>query len=219
MGNLGLWPAIVLMAGLSAGCQALAETKSSSLVVSISPFPYDKTAEAVETVNRIVRENSNLYTVQLDNGIPWDDASKGKAYSGEVMGQWERHKKAHGANTVYLAIAPLAEDRTSWAPSAEGKKSPDWARDEKHATASLKSAYARHVLQAIEYFHPDYVNIGVEAGDMAAKKAGKMAALRGVVYRLRETNPREASIGQSWHLFWSPIPYEEWSAGACGESD
>src|SRR3954463_12075691 len=96
------------------------------LRVSISPFPYDKTTTAVETVSRIVRENANLYTVQLDNGVPWEAALEGKAYSSEVMEQWNRHKKAIGTNAVYLAIAPLAEDRTSWAPGSGGQKAPSW---------------------------------------------------------------------------------------------
>jgi len=158
----------------SAATKEVAE--NSALKVSISPFPYDKTAEAVDTVNRIIQANANVYTVQLDNGIPWEAALAGKPFPKEVNETWERHKKAIGRKTVYLAIAPLAEDRTSWAPSAAGEKTPSWAKDEKQASSELKQAYARYVLKAVDYFHPEFLNIGVEAGDMATKKPGKWPA-------------------------------------------
>jgi len=173
------------------------------LRVSISPFPYDKTTTAVETVSRIVRENANLYTVQLDNGVPWEAALEGKAYSSEVMEQWNRHKKAIGTNAVYLAIAPLAEDRTSWAPGSGGQKAPSWARDEKQATASLKKAYIQHVMRAIAFFSPTFVNIGVEAGDMAAKKAQKWPQFEELFHECRQqikAEHPEIQVGISFGL-------------------
>lgn len=151
-------------------------TENVSQKVSISPFPYDKTAEAVEKVSQIIANNATLYTVQLDNGVPWQSAYDGKPFPKEVNEQWERHKKAIGRKAVYLAIAPLAEDRTSWAPSAAGEKTPSWAKDEKSARKELKDAYSRYVIRAMDYFHPEFLNLGVEAGDMALKKPAKWGA-------------------------------------------
>lgn len=142
--------------------------------VSLGPFPYDFTAEAVRTVTGLVRSNANVYTVQLDNGIPWETALKGGALDDKLDDQWRRHRESIASHhEVYLAIAPLAEDRISWAASAGDRPAPSWAKEEKRLTPELRMAYTRYVMRAVDYFHPAYLNIGVEAGDMAAKRPEK----------------------------------------------
>jgi hypothetical protein len=146
---------------------------ASAPVVSISPFPYDTTQAAAQTVSQIIRDYTRLYTVQLDNGIPWNAALNGLPFDKGMMDQWNRHKAAIGSNLVYLAIAPLAEDRVSWAPNFNKALAPAWASDEQHATPQLKKAYTQYVLRAIDFFHPTFLNLGVEAGDMARRKPSK----------------------------------------------
>ena len=166
--------AIMMIADWIEAGPAPAETAAvSTLVVSISPFPYALTPEAVETVSRLIRDHATLSTVQLDNGIPWEAALNGSPFDRAVMELWQRHKEGSGSHPVYLAIAPLAEDRSSWAPEAGNRPAPDWVKDEPRDITKLKKAYTQYVLRAIEYFHPIYLNIGVEAGDMAERKPGK----------------------------------------------
>ncbi len=172
----------VLVGGLGSSCAARAAVSGTDGIaaaaagarVSIQPFPYDLTAEAVSNVTSIVRDNANLYTVQLDNGIPWEAALAGSAFDAGLMDQWRRHKESIAPHhQVYLAIGPLADDRTSWAPDFQGKKAPAWAGEERRLNEQFKTAYTKYVLRAIEYFQPAYLNVGVEAGDMAAKKPSK----------------------------------------------
>jgi hypothetical protein len=150
------------------------QVKLADNKVSIGSFPYDLTVEAVQTVTSIVRNYANVYTVQLDNGIPWEAALTGSSFEPALMDQWRRHKESIAPHhEVYLAIAPLAEDRTSWSSGFEGKRAPEWARNEQRLTEELKTSYVNYVLRAIDYFEPSYLNLGVEAGDMAAKKPAK----------------------------------------------
>lgn len=138
--------------------------------VSVSPFPYDLTADAVRRVSSLIHSNADVYTVQLDNGVPWAEALSGKPFPESLQDQWRRHKESIAPHhKVYVAIAPLAEDRTSWAGAPKGSSAPAWARDETRLTEELRTAYGKYVLRVVEYFGPDYLNIGVEAGDMAAK--------------------------------------------------
>ena len=159
---------ILAMTGFSSSAAT-----SNQLLVSITPFPFDITPEAVQTVNRITGRFGNLATVQLDNGIAWQAALSGEPFDSKLTNQWNERKVAAGTNPVYLAIAPLAEDRTSWAPAYGGGTAPAWAKDKNHTSAQLKKAYAQFVLRAVEFFHPEYLNIGVEAGDMAARDPRK----------------------------------------------
>ncbi len=173
-------------------------------LVSITPFPFDLTAAAASSVAKITSENETLATVQLDNGIPWAEALDGEPFSADVMGQWQRDKDAIGTNRmVYLAIAPLQEDRVHWALGPGGASSPSWAANEKTLTPKLKQAYGNYVLRAIDYFNPQFLNLGVEAGDMAWKKPGKWPSFTALFdsccARVREKNP-SIKIGISFSL-------------------
>lgn len=174
---VGTGLALVWAACLSCTTWAQAPQPSASGTVprvSLGPFPYDLTAESVKTVAGLVRSNANLYCVQLDDGIPWEAALSGAEFDANVKDQWQRHRDSIAPHhEVYLAIAPLAEDRIAWAPAAGGATAPAWARDERRLTPELKSAYARYVLRAVDYFRPNYLNIGVESGDLAAKRPAK----------------------------------------------
>lgn len=172
--------------------------------VSISPFPYDLTISAIQNVNKVVNASSDIYTVQLDNGIPWQDALENNKFERAVMEQWERHRDGIGANQdVYLAIAPLQDDRISWATDHDGKKAPSWVRKEKKINDRIVKAYINYIGRAIEYFSPRYINIGVEAGDLAAKKPRRWPALEQLFFQtyqsVKEHNPN-IQVGISWGL-------------------
>ncbi|MFV0426476.1 MAG: hypothetical protein ACK5KU_05495 [Beutenbergiaceae bacterium] len=172
--------------------------------VSISPFPYDLTVESVEQVGGLVSTAGNLYTVQLDNGVPWRDADAGNDFSSGVMEEWERHRSYIGADQqVYLAIAPLQDDRLSWSTGFDGGQAPEWATWESIDLERLRTAYLNYVNRAIEYFQPTFLNIGVEAGDLAHNDPQKWETLAEVLadsyQELKSAHPG-LTIGVSWSL-------------------
>jgi hypothetical protein len=176
---------------------------AAPLTVSINPFPYDTTLTAMENVTRITTQNDNLSTVQLDDGIPWQQALNGTAFSAALMAEWQARRNQIGTNPVYLAIAPLAEDRSSWAPPYGGGSPPAWAVSNANASPSLKLAYANYVLRAMNYFQPAYLNIGVEAGDMAARTPSRwpqyVAVFNDCMAAVRATNA-SLKVGISFSL-------------------
>lgn len=197
---------------------ARAQAAGTEPLVSINPFPYDLTPEAAETSAGISREHGDLYTVQLDNGVPWQAALDGSEYPAEVMDGWKFHRESIGTDQpVFLAIAPLSLDRVNWAEDHGGKPAPDWIRKARRATPDLIQAYRNHVLRAVEYFEPAYLNIGVEAGDLAAKEpkrwpefAKLYEATRDAVKAARPDLP----IGISWGL---PLLMKPGVTGRCAE--
>ncbi|MFV0405409.1 MAG: hypothetical protein ACK5LN_01065 [Propioniciclava sp.] len=172
--------------------------------VSISPFPYDLTPAAVREVGSLVSQAGNVYTVQLDNGIPWQDADTGADFSAEVMEEWERHRGTIGTDQeVYLAIAPLQDDRSSWATGFDGTAAPPWATWEQGDLDRLRTAYLNYVERAVAYFEPTLVNIGVEAGDLAHNDPGRWDAAAAVLadtHRQLKLGHPDLQIGISWSL-------------------
>lgn len=172
--------------------------------VSISPFPYDLTPQSVQKVREICQKHCNLYTVQLDNGIPWQEALDNKPLPKEIQADWEGHRKSITRHQqVYLAIAPLQDDRITLATGHAGAQAPLWVLKGSHSDSKVLKAYQNYVLRAVKYFKPDYLNIGVEAGDLAAKKASQwkdFVTLYEQTSQAVKKHYPDLKIGISWGL-------------------
>jgi len=172
--------------------------------LSISPFPYDLTTESLEHVAAIVDAASSVYTIQLDNGIPWQEAFDKTPFPPDFERDLRNRKNAvRPDQKIYLAIAPLQDDRTSWANAFDGKKAPTWVLKETQINDKISQAYISYVFRVIDYFNPDYINIGVEAGDAAHKDAKKWQSLAPLFVKtlnaIKSKHPtRQAGI--SWSL-------------------
>ncbi|MGS0755409.1 hypothetical protein ACVBEH_12355 [Roseateles sp. GG27B] len=135
-------------------------------------FPYDATAQAVITVQSLLREHANLYALHFDNGIPWDELLDGKPLPPKIQRDWDEALRAIPAGRpVYLGLAPLAKDRKSLAPGRGDKELPlPWSLklaaldDDK-----VKAAYLQYARRAVRQFKPAYLNLGIEAGELAAR--------------------------------------------------
>jgi len=169
---------IILVALLTlpivANTQALTSTRNASPTqFGITSFPYDTTLEAIENVRRIVTDNSTLAAIHLDNGIPWREILDGAPLPPSIRGDWAERVAAipHG-RPVHVGLAPLDTDRKSLAP-ALGEKGRIPLPDELTATdlddPKVISAYSRYVRLAIATFHPTYLNIGIEAGEIMSR--------------------------------------------------
>lgn len=159
----------------SAKLRGVVDVKLGSITstqVGITPFPPDLTAEADRVAKAIAAANGDLYTVQLDNGIPWESALSDSGYSSKLMGEWEGHRNAVSDHQeVYLAIAPLKMDRSFWADGYDGAPAPSWVAESRTLNDKMLAAYKNYALKAVAYFQPRYLNIGVEAGELAHKDA------------------------------------------------
>lgn len=149
---------------------------AESTRIGISPFPADLTPESIAIVTDLVRNNGNLCVVQLDDGIPWEEALAGKRFSDKLQEEWRGQKNNKtDSQELYVSIAPLSDDRTTWAGGYAGSEAPAWVREEKQINAQISDAYRNYVNRVVEYFQPDYLNLGQESGDLAAKDPKRWA--------------------------------------------
>jgi hypothetical protein len=140
-----------------------------------SPFPYAFDSKAVKHSFQLANENGNIYVVQRDNGIPWEEALQNdRPYPKKVQDSWREHleNKPEG-RPVYLALAPLAEDRVNLIAPSEGSSTSSRFVKKALNDEDVKTAYMNYVRRAVEYFEPDYLNIGLEVGELAHRKPRK----------------------------------------------
>jgi hypothetical protein len=176
----------------------------SGTLYGFTPFPYDMTVEAVSKTYEISEKYSTLYAVQLDDGIPWKEAMSGEPWPKDLQEKWDDFKKHRPqGRKMALSIAPLAEDRKSRAPAAKDSFTPLGLMFASFNSVTMKEAYLNYVQRVVEFFHPDYLNIGQEAGELAFHDAATWTQFEELFHHVRKDIKRispNTAVGISFNL-------------------
>jgi hypothetical protein len=179
----------------------------SPTLFGITAFPYDTTQNAVDNVRRLITDNSTLAAVHLDNGIPWREMLDSAPLPPSIRSDWANRASAiPKSRPVYVGMAPLDTDRKSLAPDL-GDKGREAMPGELRAVAlddhKVIAAYLRYVSFAIDAFHPSYLNIGIEAGEIISRDLSRwpqFVKLYSTVYDAVKRDHPEIKIGISFGL-------------------
>ncbi len=164
-------------------------------------FVYDVTPPAVEASRRFVREHGDILAHHIE-GVPWGEAFRGEPLPKALREEWEGKKLATPKNgKVYLAISPgrgelkLAEKAGPLPAELRGKDYDD---------PEVIQAYLTYCRQAIEFFRPDYLAIGIEVNEIhrdPGPKAWKhYVTLHKQVYEALKGEHPDLPIFASWTL-------------------
>jgi hypothetical protein len=138
-----------------------------------TPFPYDATLEAVQRTHAVIAPNSTLYALHFDDGIPWKEALADAPFPARIRKEWDDQAKAIPKDhIVYLGFAPLATDRKSLAPATGEEKRlplPDELRSAPLDDPKVERAYLNYARRAVRRFHPHFLNLGIEAGEILSR--------------------------------------------------
>lgn len=172
-----------------------------------TPFPYDATEQAIVRVQELLRDNATIYALHFDDGVPWQEILDGKPLPKYVQTEWDNLvRTAPKGRPVYLGLTPLGKDRKSLGPGRleKGYSPLPWSL--KFAALDddkVKAAYLEYARRAVRQFKPDYLNLGIEAGELASrdpKTWPKFENLyRHVAAALKRENPK-LLIGISFGL-------------------
>jgi len=154
-------------------------------------FVHDTTLEAVTASRKFVRENGDILAHHIE-GVPWAEAFSNQPLPKAMLEEWEGKKSATPPNgKVYLAISPgrgelKLHDKAGPLPKELKGKSYD--------DPLVMQAYLNYCRQAMEFFQPDYLCIGIEVNEIhrdgGSKKWDAYAALHEHVYReLKQDHP------------------------------
>ncbi len=169
-----------------------------------SPFPFAATVEAIDRTYEIARDNGGLYVIHRDNGIPWYEALNNLPFPKKVRNDWKDYARRRPRNMpFYLGLSPLGEDRETLVYASEGSKKPKIFNGRDLDDREVIQAYTNYVFKAIEVLDPDYLNLGIEAGELAYRKPrewSKFVTLYSSVARAVKAKYPEISIGISFGL-------------------
>lgn len=137
-----------------------------------TPFPYDFTIEALEKTYSIVIPNSTIIGFHLDDGIPWGEALENQAFPNKIQNEWDGSAQhIVPGKVVYLGLAPLEKDRVNIVHS-NGDSAGAWVNVHLN-DLKVKNAYLNYARRAVQKFKPEFLNLGIEVGELALRKPDK----------------------------------------------
>lgn len=151
--------------------------KSRPFYMGFTPWPPDATVDAVNSVYDFIGKHADLISHHLDNGIPWDEALNGTELPKNLLDNWNwRKSKTPTGAKVFVSITPLDFSRANiapyWSNAGDNQPLPDSWKNKRLNDPDVKKAYLAYAKQAADYFHPQYMAIGIEANMLAIKNPG-----------------------------------------------
>lgn len=168
MGNENLLDYLIPLSGKFNSVSA--EIAPTSPLFGFTPFPYDLTGEALEKTYSIIIPNSTIIGFHLDDGIPWNAALTDSIFPAKLQNEWlSSVNRNTNKKPIYLGLAPLEKDRVHLVHDIQVNDTGDWS-DYALDDIKVKTAYLNYARRAVKQFKPDFLNLGIEAGELALRK-------------------------------------------------
>lgn len=147
------------------------EAPARPFALGTTAFPYDLTQEAVDWVQAHVATDGDLHAFHTLEGVPWVEALAEESYGVSVLSKWgEQVGSVVPGHAVYLALTPLDDSRSQLAPywgvTEHQPLPPPWDTAT-FDSPDVKKAYLRFCEDAITFYQPDYLAIGIEVNLLA----------------------------------------------------
>jgi len=187
---------LLLLPLLLAAPSPAQDSATRSFRMGFTPFVHDATPQATREMRAFLAENADILAVHLD-GVPWVEALADKPYHPKLMKEWQDKAAARPPKAkVYLAISPLDNGRKGMSPSRganKGEPIPPELRGKPLDDPQVERAYLQYCRQAVAYFKPDYLCIGIEANELfhhsKASWPGYVALHKHVYAAIKAENP------------------------------
>jgi len=137
--------------------------------MGFTPFPWDMTAEALDTTNRFIVKNGDIVAHHFDAGVPWSEALEDKPFHINLENDWKNRKRVSSGMKTLVSVTPLNGGRNGMAlyrGKDENMALPDQFKGRELNDPLVKKAYLNYCRRAVENFGPDYLAIGIEINEL-----------------------------------------------------
>jgi uncharacterized protein (TIGR03067 family) len=182
------------------GASAEKPSGTRSFRMGFTGFVYDMTLDAMTASHQFVRENGDILCHHIE-GAAWSEALYNQPFPAALLQEWEGKKSATPpGGKVYLALSPgrgdlkVVDKAGPLAAELQGKSYDD---------PLVMRAYLGYCRQAIEFFEPDYLAIGIEVNEihnLGDKSWQAYVTLHKHVYKELKKDREDLPIFASWTL-------------------
>jgi len=182
------------------------EYSTKSFAMGFSTWIYAANLNAVNNTYQFINNNSNIYSEQIDNSIPWSAWINNSSLPNEFTDDLTRRLDNRNANLpLLLSISLLNIDRNNLASDIDGSiPSYNSLNDKK-----IEDAYFKHVDYLVQKFQPKYLVIAIEVNELRIKNEDKWEEykllIREVKDRIRNKYPNlQISESITLHNLFKP---------------
>lgn len=140
--------------------------KERHFYMGTTPFPYEVSETAVDYTYQKVGEHTDIINHHFDNGVPWVEALTGDDFNAHVQNDWSfRKSRTPDNHKIYLSVTPVSFLRTGLAAyhgETDNMALPEPWDTYTFSHANVKTAYLNYCKRIIDFFEPDYFNMGIE---------------------------------------------------------
>lgn len=173
------------------------EKRGRPFAMGVNPFPYELSAEAVEATQLWILDNTDLVSIKLDEGVPWQEALENKnSYDPGFEGSLDWKGKKPVDKKVFLSMTPLNKEKTGMANyrgALENMPNPEPWNKKDLDDPQVAKAYLNFCREMIRRFKPDYMAYGIEVNNLIktpAKWKLFVPFARDIYITLKKENPR-----------------------------
>jgi hypothetical protein len=158
---------VTLFVSISISCDKESNTPTRTFYMGFTPLPYAASLDAVNDTYAKIAANGDIINHHFDNGVPWTEALHHAAFDANIMDDWAfRKQNTPASHKVYVSVAALNPSRNGLAnyrASHDNMLLPLSWDSLRFNNEQVKLAYVNYCQRIIDFFHPDYFNMNVEA--------------------------------------------------------
>lgn len=161
---------------------SLATISSRNFAMGFSTWSYGPDHADIEATYQFIGENSDIYSEQIDNKIPWSAWINGGNLPTEFVQEinYRVSKKPQG-HQILLSVGLLNGDRSDLLEDYDGSiPSYNSMNDQ-----LIEDAYFKHLDYLISAFEPDYLVMAMEVNELRIKSASKWSEYKQLMSNIR----------------------------------
>jgi hypothetical protein len=148
--------------------------------LGFSAFPTSDSESERNLAYMMVRDHGDLVSHSFQQGVPWPEAlvsADYRSFPSGVINEWgmaafrdatfvPNHSKYISIQPINFAYNGLAD---YWGASPSQPLGPPWD-GVRFNDARVKTAFLNYAIAAVEFFHPQYLGIGVDVNILLARR-------------------------------------------------
>lgn len=176
-GSYGRFPFLaVCVLLLMAGCRKEDDMKTRHFLMGFTPVPDEQSSVAGEYTYRKLAAEADIINHHFDNGVPWEESFNGAVYDSRILTDWALRKdRVRAGQKTYVSVTPINAARNGLALNRGTHDNmplrAPWSNYSFNDEA-VKTAYLNYCKRVIDFFHPDYFAMSVEANLLYLFKPG-----------------------------------------------
>ncbi|HEX8038007.1 MAG TPA: hypothetical protein VF490_02600 [Chryseosolibacter sp.] len=141
--------------------------KTRHFLMGFTPVQNELSSVTGEYAYRKLSAQADIINHHFDNGVPWEESLSGTEYDSRIVADWTvRKERVRTGQKTYVSVTPINAARNGLAARRGSRDNmplqAPWSNYSFNDEA-VKTAYLNYCKRVIDFFHPDYFAMSVEA--------------------------------------------------------